>query len=127
MRLNNKQIYDYFLKLSNSFNDNQKYIPAKVNFYIQKNKESFAKIAEIIDTTRQNIAQQYGSPSLDNPGFYNIKLENIETAQKELDDLMLIEHDIPILRLKFQDIENLEFTFNQMESILFMIDDNQAE
>ena len=40
-----------------------------------------------------------------------------------MDDLIEMEQEVNILMLKFSDIENLEFTMNQMEAIMFMIEE----
>ena len=72
---------------------------------------------------RNSIIQHYGSPDSENDDTYIISKENREVAQKELDDLIEMEQEIPILKLKFSDIENLEFTMNQMEALMFMIEE----
>lgn len=126
MKLANKQIYDISKKLLESFNDNTKYFPAKVNFTIQRNKKNLLDIVETIEQVRLAIAAQYGSRDPENPDVFNIAPENMDIAQRELDDLTNTEQEVNITMLSLKDIENVEFTSNQMDAILFMIDE-QAE
>lgn len=126
MKLTNKQIYDISKKLLESFNDNRKYFPAKVNFTIQRNKKNLLDIVETIEQVRLAIAAQYGSRDLENPDVFNIAPENMDIAQRELDDLTNTTQEVNITMLSLKDIENIEFTSNQMDAILFMIDE-QAE
>lgn len=123
MRLNNKEIYDIYEKLQLSFDNNSRYFPVKINFFIQKNKKVLKELCDIIDVSKQSIAQQYGVMDSEDVNLFHIKPENIEIAQKELNDLMNIEHDLNIMMISLKDIENLEFTPNQMEAIMFMIDE----
>lgn len=126
MKLTNKQIYDISKKLLDSFNDNTKYFPAKVNFIIQRNKKNLLDIVETIEKVRLAIAAQYGSRDPENPDVFNIAPENMDIAQRELDDLTNTTQEVNITMLSLKDIENIEFTSNQMDAILFMIDE-QAE
>lgn len=126
MKINNNNIVQHYENLKNSFNDNKKYFPAKVTFMIQKNIRILEKLSQDIYMTRDKIVQHYGSPNGDETFF--IPEEVRETTQKELDDLLEIEQEVNILKLKFKDIEDLEFTSNQMEALMFMIDEeDQAE
>lgn len=128
MQLTNKQIYDISKKLLESFNDNTKYFPARINFTIQRNKKILLDIVETIEKIRLEIAAHYGSRDPENPDIFNIDPDHMDTAQQELNDLTNLEQEVNITMLSFKDIENLEFTSNQMDAILFMIDDTkQAE
>ena len=126
ININNNNIVQYYENLKESFNDNNKYFPAKITFIIQKNISLLEKLSRDIYITRDKIVKHYGSPSGDETFF--IPEEVRETTQKELDDLLEIEQEVNILKLKFKDIEDLEFTSNQMEALMFMIDEeDQAE
>ena len=122
MKLSNKEIFNYYQKIESAFNVDNKYFPAKINFYIQKNKNILYNLSILIEQTKNKIAQQYGSYQ-EESNTYFIPFEQRKQAQQELDDLMNIEQEINILQLTFKDIEDLEFTPNQMEAIFFMIKD----
>lgn len=121
--MTNKKIIEKYEQLKENFNDNSKYFPAKITFIIQKNISILKKLSEEIYLIRDNIIQHYGSPDSENNETYMISEEYRDIAQKELDDLIEMEQEVLILKLKISDIENLEFTMNQMEAIMFMIEE----
>lgn len=123
--LKNKEIYDIYNLLKNSFNDNTKYLPAKVNFCIQKTIKSLYNTVESIEIARQEIAIHYGTLSEDSADTYLIPLENREKANKELLELMNVSTEVRFTTILFKDIENLEFTSNQMEALMFMIEEEE--
>jgi hypothetical protein len=53
--MSNAEIYGLSKALNKAFNDEIRYLPAKVNFYIQKNKNTLAQLTSSIDKTRLNI------------------------------------------------------------------------
>lgn len=126
MKLNNKDIFNYYQKLESAFNVDNKYFPAKINFYIQKNKNILYNLSILIEQTKNSIAQQYGLYQEESDSYF-IPSEQRSIAQQELNDLMNVEQEVNILQLTFNDIEQLEFTPNQMEAILFMIKEEQGE
>lgn len=126
MKLNNKDIFNYYQKLESAFNVDNKYFPAKINFYIQKNKNILYNLSILIEQTKNSIAQQYGLYQEESNSYF-IPSEQRSIAQQELSDLMNVEQEVNILQLTFNDIEQLEFTPNQMEAILFMIKEEQGE
>lgn len=126
MKLNNRDIFNYYQKLESAFNVDNKYFPAKINFYIQKNKNILYNLSLLIEQTKNSIAQQYGLYQEESDSYF-IPFEQRSIAQQELSDLMNIEQEVNILQLTFNDIEQLEFTPNQMEAILFMIKEDEGE
>lgn len=123
MILKNKDIISSYELLCESFNNNIKYFPAKILFIIHKNIKTLKELAEEIYSSRNSIIQHYGTPDEEDKESFIIPKEVQEITQKELDDLIELEQEVPILKLKFSDIENLEFTMNQMEAIMFMIEE----
>lgn len=123
MILKNKEIIEYFELLKKSFDNNSKYLPAKISFIIQKNIKLLKELSEEIYSARNNIIQNYGMPDDKEQDYFIISEDKKEIAQKELDDLVEMEQEVNILKLKFSDIENLEFTMNQMEALMFMIEE----
>lgn len=126
MKLSNNKIFNYYQKLESAFNVDNKYFPAKINFYIQKNKNILYNLSLLIEQTKNDIAQQYGIYQEETDSYF-IPLEQRNIAQQELNDLMNIEQEVGIIQLNFLDIEKLEFTPNQMEAILFMIKEDEGE
>lgn len=122
MKFNNNEIYQIANILAKVFDNLDIYIPAKANFFIQKNIATFAAAAQEIEKSRLEIAKHYGE--LDEQGQqYKIPEEKIEEASKELSDLFSIEQDLDIKTFTIEALGNAEFTAAQMQAIMFMIED----
>jgi hypothetical protein len=60
MRLINNNIYLYANKLIEAFQDNNQKLPIKINFYLQKNKNTLITLAQEIENARLEIIKTYG-------------------------------------------------------------------
>ena len=124
-KMKNYEIYDC-CELLNSFFEDQRmqqiYMPAKLNFYLQKNKNSLRDLYKSIISTRQDILLHYGTH--DDNNNYHFKKEDIDIVNQELQDLLNIEQEVEIILIKLSDLENLEFTLEQMEALMFMIEED---
>ena len=109
MKLKNYEIYNYTLALQNVFNDNEKYIPIKLNFIIQRNKKLLYDLAVEIEYERTLIIN-------------NVNLSD-EEKNRELYNLENIEQDVNIKTVNFDYIadDRIDLTSAQMNAILFMI------
>ena len=121
MKFTNNEIYNYATGFSSIFNS-EIYIPAKANFFIQKNIATFAAAAQEIDKSRMGIAKHYGILSEDGTR-YDIPDDKIAEANKELNDLFNIEQELDIKTFKIDDLGNGEFTPNQMQLLMIMIEE----
>lgn len=122
MKLTNYQIFEYVQKLFNVFENNDLYIPAKANFYIQKNIRTIATAGEEIEKSRLQIAQYYGVLNQEKKQ-YIIPADKIAEANKEINDLFSIEQDLDLKTFKLEDLGNVELTPQQMQAIMFMIEE----
>lgn len=123
-QFSNKEIYSIAILLDNVFlNKNiELYLPTKVNFFLQKNIKTFKDLAQEIEMVRMNIGKKYGSFDPEKE-TYKIQQENIEQAQKELSDLFEIEQVINVYTIPFTDLGDTKLTTQQMQALLFMIED----
>ena len=119
--LTNDEIYFINKQLNKTFEDSQQYLPAKVNFYIQKNKKKIAELAQEIEIARAEIIKNFGEQKEDQK--YYIPQDKIQEAQQELLDLLNIQQEIEVFTISLDDIENLHFTLPQMEALMFMIEE----
>ena len=119
--LTNNEIYFINKQLNKTFEDSQQYLPAKVNFYIQKNKKRIAELAQEIEIARAEIIKNFGEQKEDQK--YYIPQDKIQEAQQELFDLLNIQQEIEVFTISLNDIENLHFTLPQMEALMFMIEE----
>lgn len=122
MKFNNNTIYQQAQILSSTLGDLNIYIPAKANFFIQKNAGVIAAAAQEIEKSRIDIIKHYGEP--DETGEQiTIPQDKIEEASKELEDLFNIEQELDIKTFSIEALGNAEFTPAQMQAIMFMIED----
>lgn len=122
MKFNNNEIYQIANMLTIIFDNLDIYIPAKANFFIQKNISVLAAAAQEIEKSRIEIAKHYGV--LDEKGQqYKIPEDKIEKVTKELNDLFSIEQELDIKKFSIEALGNTEFTPAQMQAMIFMIED----
>ena len=121
-KMTNAQIYALSNKLDSVLNSETRYMPAKIAYFIHKNKTKILEHFNIIEQSRFGIIRHYGT--LDEPtGSYNVPSELLVKANKELEELLQIEQDIDISMIKLDDLVELDFTFEQMEALSFMIEE----
>lgn len=122
MKLTNNEIYNYTRALLEAFQDGEQRLPIKVNFYLQKNKNTLIALAQDIEKARLEIAQQYGV--LDEKSEqYTIPEDKIAEASRELEDLFNLEQEVAISKINIDSLsDDLTLTTAQMEAIMFMID-----
>ncbi len=123
MKLTNNKIYNYAINLSKVFNTGDQYLPAKVNFFIQKNKKMLIALGADIEEARIAILSNYGELAKDGV-TYNFTVENANHANQELNDLLEIEQEVAISKIKLSDLNGLDFTVEQMQAIMFMIEED---
>jgi predicted nucleic acid-binding Zn-ribbon protein len=122
MKMTNDAIYTHTRQLMDAFQDGEQRLPIKVNFYLQKNKNTLLALAQDIEKARIEIAQTYGT--LDESGEqYQIPEEKLADASKELEDLFNLEQDVNIYTISIDSLsDDLTLTTAQMDAIMFMID-----
>ena len=120
IKINNGMIYQYALTLNEALNNNDLQMPVAVIFSIEKNKQTLMTIAQDIEKYRMDIIKKYGEEV---NGNYNVPQDKIEIANKELQDLFSIEQEVNIYKFNIEDLGDIKLTSNQMNAILFMIED----
>ena len=120
--MTNQEILEIYSNLNKAFENNDKYIPVKIGFLIQNNKNKLFSLATEIEISRIKICENYGKLSKDEE-YYIFSEENQEKFVKELNDLLKIEQNVDIKKIKLKDIEDLEFTLEQIDALMFMIEE----
>lgn len=122
MKMTNNEIYSHANQLLEAFQDNTQKFPIKINFYLQKNKNTLITLAQEIEKSRMEIAQSYGELNNETQQFI-IPPEKIEEASKELNDLFNLEQDVNIYMINIDSLsDDYDMTTAQMEAIMFMIE-----
>lgn len=122
MIMTNNEIYTYTRQLMEAFQDGEQKLPIKINFYLQKNRTTLLALAQDIERSRLEIAQNFGV--LDEAGEqYIIPNEKLAEASKELEDLFNLEQDVVIHKISIDSLsDDLILSAAQMEALMFMID-----
>lgn len=122
MTMTNNEIYTYTRQLMDAFQDGEQKLPIKINFYLQKNKNTLLGLAQDIEKARLEIAQNYGT--LDDAGEqYVIPNDKLAEASKELEDLFNLEQEVDIYKINIDSLsDDLMLSAAQMEALMFMID-----
>ena len=122
MLLTNNEIYNRASELIKVFEDGSLKLPVKVNFYLQKNKNTLISLAQDIEQARIDIIKSHGV--LDETTMnYVVPTENIEAATKDLEELFNIEQEVPVSKVNIDSLsDDCILTTAQMEAIMFMID-----
>ena len=122
MKLTNNEIYLYAKKIAEAFDNKDQKLPIKINFYLQKNKNTLVQLAQDIEQSRLLIAKNYGDLD-EEKQQYTISPENMDIVTKELNDLFNLEQDVQIYTVKIDQFDNdLTITTAQMEALMFMIE-----
>jgi hypothetical protein len=122
MKLTNNQIYTYATELAAAFQDSTQKLPIKVNFYLQKNKETLMALAQDIEKARLDLLNNYGTLDTETNRF-TLDSDKLEIASKELEDLFNLEQEVNIYKVNIDAFgDDIVLTTGQMEALLFMID-----
>lgn len=124
MILTNQIIYTKYIDLQKWFNTACEIkMPVKINFFLQKNLKMLQEAAQEIEDMRISLIEKYGA--INNEGSaYDIPAEHVKEVNIELNNLFMIEQDIPLHIFKLEDFGNIELSYSQMETIMFMIVEN---
>ena len=116
----NKDIVTMYRGLTSLASDLETKLPAKVSFAIVRNIKLLAPIVEDIDFARQSVAATYG---VEVEGGCSIPEQQIDTVNQELTAIAETEVDVPIVKVKMSDIENLNISVGIAEALEFMVEE----
>ena len=121
-KMTNRDIYDYAQFLINAFQKSEIKLPIKINFYLQKNKKTLCSLAQEIEEQRKVIIREYGVMNSEKETI-EVPLEKISEASQKMNELFNLTQDVNIYKVKLNDFNNIELTQQEMEALLFMIED----
>lgn len=123
MILTNNEIYNYATGLIAEFGpDCNIKLPVKINFFLQKNIKLLTEMAQDIDSSRMEIARQYGVLN-ENGTSYIVPDDKMEEAYRELNELFALTQEVNIRTFNIDDFNNIELSYKQMNALMFMIED----
>lgn len=121
--LTNQEIFNYSENLEKAFCEDTRYFPARINFYIQKNAHSLKSAYEEIEETRNNIILNYGQYDAET-SYCTVPQEKIDIVNKEIASLMSLKQETSLYTLPLSWLDDLDLSFNQMDALMFMINDD---
>lgn len=119
----NRDIITMYQGLSQLASNEGMRLPARVSFAVVRNLKMLIPIIEDIDIARQSIAETYGTLDVDNPTQYRIPENNRDTVNQELDAIMETEVDVPLVKIKMTEIEDLNISIAMAEALMFMVEE----
>ena len=119
----NRDIITMYQGLSQLASNEEMRLPARVSFAVVRNLNVLIPIIEDIDMARQSIAETYGTLDTDNPTQYRIPENNRDTVNQELDAIMETEVDVPLVKIKMTEIEDLNISIAMAEALMFMVEE----
>ena len=123
----NDEIYFISRNLSEAFSEENKTYPAKVSYLISKNMQTLFPLAIEVEKTRLEILKKNGVNLEDTDENVTIPAEKIDDINNELASILIIKQEVPIYLISFEDLDNMELTQKQTESLMFMIQEPQEE
>lgn len=96
--------------------------PARVSFAIARNIRVMLPIYEDIYNARMDILKEHGE-LVGQSDFFSPKEGHEEQIAKELEAINQTECDCSIQKFPFNDIENLELSIDDMDTLYFMVDE----
>lgn len=121
--LSNAQIEGLFQEIQKNIIETvDQSLPIKVSFCIQKNIKTLSDMVELIDSMRRKIIEKYGKVGAD--GSYSIPEEVADAANEEYAQLMMLGQEFSIATISLADFGDINFTLEQMNSIMFMIEES---
>ena len=118
MQLKNKQIVDAQPALGKILNTT---LPVKQSYHIKKTLESIKKQSVFLEEQRTDLIKKYG---VEKDGNYAIPEDDLSARKKYFDEykeLLELEEEIDVRRLTLDELDRVELTANELESIEFML------
>ena len=119
----NRDIITMYQGLSQLASNEGMRLPARVSFAVVRNLKMLIPIIEDIDMARQSIAETYGTLDVNNPTQYRIPENNRDTVNQELNAIMETEVDVPLVKIKMTEIEDLNISIAMAEALMFMVEE----
>lgn len=124
--MKNSEIISCYEGLTNVRQAATRRLPARVAFAIIRNLKTLQPIVEDIQTTYNELLTKYADPVEGEDNRFKVKEGCLDPFNTEVSALYDLDTEVPIVKIKFSDIENLDFTLNETEALYFMIDDGET-
>ena len=93
----------------------------RVIYAIKKNKERLVSLLAPYEESRKELLEEYGTKADEN-GLVSVRKDCVEKWNKEIGELLNIEVEADIHMIKFEEIDGLSLSMNDLEAIDFMLE-----
>ena len=93
----------------------------RVVYAIKKNKERLVSLLTPYEESRNELLEEYGTKADEN-GLVSVRKDCKEKWNKEIGELLNIEVEADIHMVKFEEIDGLSLSMNDLEAIDFMLE-----
>lgn len=129
MILKNGFIFNVLAPLYEVVDNEELKFTAQVNYAIQKNIRNLTTVYQELENEKNRLCELYSTgieTTEDGKGYFKFDdEEKLKQAEKELNDLMLAEQDVNIIKFKISALGDIPLTIKQMDAIMFMIDEEE--
>ena len=122
--MKNSDIMSCYEGLTNLRKVANRRLPARTSFAIIRNLKTLQPIVEDIQTAYNELVLKYAEPVEE--GQYKVKPGCLEDFNREATNLYNVDTEVSIVKIKFSEIENLDFTLNETEALYFIIEEGEA-
>lgn len=119
MKLKNNNIVKASEALSKLLNTN---LPVKQAYKIKKTLASIKKQTEFINEQRNELIKKYGVEKEEGYAISNDDKESMKKFMDDFNELLEMEEEIDVRTLTLDDLERIELTANELETIEFIIE-----
>lgn len=127
MKLSNRKIIENINALRMI---SQKQLPVKISYFVAKNMAKIERELKIYDQERKKLLEKYAEKDEDGQFIVedgNIKIADIDNWNRDIKELLDIEVDVKIHKLKLEDLlnANIDITPAELMSIDYMIEEEE--
>ena len=101
----------------------EKMFPGRIRviYAIKKNKERLVSLLTPYEESRKELLEEYGAKADEN-GVRAIRKDCTEKWNKEISELLNIEIEADVHMVKFEEVDGLSLSMNDLEAIDFMLE-----
>lgn len=117
----NKDILTMYEGLMQLAQNTDVVFPAKVSFAVARNIKAITPIVNDLEMSRLQVLNRYGTR--ENEDSFSVPLEKIDECNKELEALANMDIEVPLVKIKLSDLEDLKFSIAIAQAFEFMLEE----
>lgn len=123
--MKNGEVIELFEGLEKLAQDPDIKFKTKVAYVIARNRDKIRSAANTIYNLRQKIISEYGV--IEPNGDVTIAKDKISLVNQEIDELMNLESDVEIRKVKIEDLDDIELSLENMRGLVHMLEGDEPD